>query len=120
MTEKEVYQMLSGIGYPCAYRQFNVSPGNPAPELPFICFYYPENDDLLADNINYSRINRLFIELYTENKDFGAEAAVEAVLVANDLPFTRTEVYIDSESMWQIVYKTSVVITEEVSVNEQN
>lgn len=120
MTEKEVYQMLNGIGYPCAYRKFTVSPGNPAPQLPFICFYFPEDDDLIADNINYCRINRLFVELYTENKDFEAEAAVEAVLRENDMAFDRIETYIDTESMWQITYRTSVVITEEVSSNEQN
>lgn len=107
MTFKEIATMISGIGLPNAYYQFDKDhPTAP----PFICFYYPNSDDLIADNINYSRIEALVIELYTDNKRFDLESTVEAALIANELPFEKTEVYIDSERMYQITYNTEVVI----------
>lgn len=110
MTFKQVSDMINGIGYPYAYYQFANDPNNPPPPPPFICFYYPNSDDLKADNINYAAINALIIELYTDEKDFVAESAVEAVLKYNEIPYDKTETYIDSEKMFQITYVMEVLI----------
>lgn len=110
MTYAEVANIIAGIGYPNAYYQFEENPDNPPPAPPFICFYYPNNDDLIADNTNYSRIYTLIVELYTDNKDFDAEAATEAALLSNDMPFDKVETYVESEHMYQITYTTEVVI----------
>ena len=110
MTFKQVADMIDAMGYPFAYYQFEPDPDNPPPDPPFICFYYPASDDLMADNSNYARITQLIIELYTDNKDFAAESAVEFVLGQNGLPWSKTEQYIDSEHMYQITYNTEVVI----------
>lgn len=110
MTYKQISTMISSMGYPTAYYQFEANPDNPPPAPPFICFYYPNADDLKADNINYARINALIIELYTDNKDFEAEAAIESVLVSNEIPFDKTETFIESEKMFQITYTMEVVI----------
>lgn len=107
MTVSEVAQMIESIGLPNAYYQFDEGQVK-AP--PFICFYYPNDDDFKADNINYSRINALTIELYTDNKNFDLEAQVESVLIQNALPFSKFETYINSEHMFQITYNTEVVI----------
>lgn len=110
MTTKQVSEMIKSMGFPYAYYQFDINPKNPAPEPPFICFYYPNADDLKADNINYARINALIIELYTDDKDFNAEAAVEMALAFNEIPYDKTETYIDSQKMFQITYTMEVVI----------
>lgn len=110
MTTAEIASMVNSIGYPTAYYQFKKNPDNPPPPPPFICFYYPNDNDFIADNINYVRVNALIIELYTDEKDFVAESAVEAVLIANEIPFTKSENYIESENMYQIIYNMEVVI----------
>lgn len=110
MTFKEVSQMIQGIGLPYAYYQF---PDNTGQEPPFICFFYPNNNDVLADNSNYQKVEHLAIELYTDNKDFEHEAAVEAALSSHGLVWSRSEEYIDSERMFLVVYETDVVITTE-------
>lgn len=110
MTFKEVSQMIQGIGLPYAYYQF---PDNTGQQPPFICFFYPNNNDVLADNSNYQKVEHLAIELYTDNKDFTHEAAVEAALSEHDLVWSRSEEYIDSERMFLVVYETDVVITTE-------
>jgi hypothetical protein len=107
MTYAEISQMISAVGIPYAYRHFEEGSGQ---QPPFITFYYDGENDLKADNINYQRIRPLTIELYTDNKDFVLEAAVESVLTANDLAFSRTEVFIDSEQMYMVTYNTEVLI----------
>jgi hypothetical protein len=108
MTYKEIADIIESIGLPNAYYEF---PDDTQLEPPFICFYYPESDDLYADNKNYAKIRRLYVELYTDNKDFDNEAAVESALTSNGLSFRKSELYINNERMWQITYQTEVVIS---------
>lgn len=115
MTYAEVATMLASVNVPTAYYQF---PDNTPQELPFICFFYSNNNDFLADNTNYQKIERLTIELYTENKDFTLEASLEGVLSSYGLVYSRYEQYIGSERMWEVVYETDVIITE-VPISEQ-
>lgn len=110
MTYKEIAQLIDGIGYPYAYYQFEQET---AKEPPFICFYYPGRDDMLADDTNYAQITELTIELYTDNKDFAAEAAVEDALTAAEIVYEKDEAYIDSERMYMITYTTEVLINAE-------
>lgn len=110
MTYKEVSQMIAGIGLPYAYDHFEE--GNASPP-PFICFLYSDSNDFAADNVNYQKIRPLTIELYTDNKDFEVEQLVETVLNNADLYYSRSEVYIDSERMYEVIYQTEIVITDE-------
>ena len=110
MTLQEVAQMVSSIGLPFAYYQFDDDTAVPPP---FVVFYYPEDFDLKADGTNYKKIESLIIELYTDNKDFAQEAAVEAVLKAHELVWSRVETYIDSEKMYMVTYQTSILIEED-------
>lgn len=108
MTYQEVATMVASIGVPYAYYQF---PEGTAQPTPFVCFYFDNSDDLVADNTNYQRIRPLVIELYTDNKDFALEATVESVLNRAGLVYSRAESWIDSERMNMVSYTTSVVIT---------
>ena len=112
MTYKEVKTLLSGAGIPVVYYQW---PVDKAPNPPYICFYYPGDNDFKADDSNYAKIRELNVELYTDEKDFALEETMEALL--KDLVYSRTETYIDSERMFQVVYETEVLITEEEENN---
>ena len=107
MTYKEIAQLIDGIGYPYAYYQFEKAT---AKDPPFICFYFPGRDDFLADNTNYAQITELTIELYTDDKDFAAEAAVESALEAAEIVYEKDETRIGSERMYMITYTTEVLI----------
>ena len=107
MTYAEIFTMISGIGLPAAYNHF---PEGTAMAPPFICFYYPSSDDFLADNTEYVKREQLYIELYTAEKDFTTEQAVEAALREKELNYTRTETYLDSEKLYMELYTTEVYI----------
>lgn len=110
MTYQEVAALLASIGLPTAYDHFEV--GNAA-DPPFICFYFEGSDDLAADNTNFQRIRPLTVELYTDNKDFALEERVEAALNGAGLVYSRSETYIDSERMYEVVFTTDIIISEE-------
>ena len=108
MTYREVKTMVESIGLPFAYYQFTA---DTAVAPPFICFYFDESDDEPADNMNWAKIRTLYIELYTDEKDFELESTVETVLANNDQFYTRSETYLDSERMMMVSYEMQVVIT---------
>ena len=118
MTFKEIATMISSIGLPYAYYEFPEANAVTGP--PFVCFYYPHDNDFKADSTNYQKIEHLVVELYTDEKDFAKEAAVEGVLASNGMVWSRSETPIDSEQMHLTVYEMDVVITEETSTEELN
>lgn len=107
MTHKEVAKMVKDIGLPYAYYQF---PEGTNQKLPFITYFYLGTNDVMADNTNYQRVERLSIELYTKNKDFEKEALIESALSSHGLTYVREDSYIDTEKMWQIAYEMEVII----------
>ena len=112
MTTKEVATMVASIGVPYAYYQFPEGTGQ---ATPFVCFFYSRNNDMKADDANYQKIEHLNIELYTDEKDFEAEAQIEDVLKSAGLVWSRSEEYIDSERLYLVVYELDIIIKQEAN-----
>lgn len=107
MTTIEIAKMIDTTGIQNAYYQFEdgreLSP-------PWICFYYPESDDLYADSENYQHITNLTIELYSPYKDFDSEKTIENVLKANGLTWAKIESYEEDQQLYVISYEMEVLI----------
>ena len=112
MTLVEVNNMMAEITQRCGltdytYYQFA---DNSAPDLPYLIFYYPSSNNDGADNVVWQKINHLNIELYTDNKEFGIENELEAVLTEHGFFYDKTEQFIESEKMFEVLYEMEVVI----------
>ena len=107
MTPQQINTMIESVGIPYAYHQFADDTGQ---QPPFICFFYGNSNDLAADNTNYARIEPLYIELYTDEKDFALESQIETLLNTNDLVFRKEQAYIDSEHMHETIYTTDIIM----------
>lgn len=105
MTTQSVNALIESFGLPYAYHQFADGTGQ---DTPFVCFFYDGRTDEFADNINYAKIATLYIELYTDEKDFALEATIEAKLAEAEMAYIMSEDYIDSEHMHITVYETSI------------
>lgn len=110
MTFKEVNTMIASFGMSYTYHEWDCAPED-VPALPWVVFRYPNISDFYADNTNYQRVTALEIELCTENKDFDSEAAIESVLASKGLTYTKEELYIESERMFDVRYELEVLIT---------
>lgn len=105
MTLSEIVQILKATGYPVAYSHFQGEP----PSIPFITYVELDSSNFFADNKTYQRVRNINIELYTDRKDPQAEAKLEVLLDANDLPYESMETYIESEQLFQKIYQIGVI-----------
>ena len=88
-----------------AYRAF---PAKAAPDLPFICILETETDNFKADSKVYFKRQHVFIELYSASKDVASEDLIEAMLNANELLWDKSEEYIGTEEMYEIIYEVVI------------
>lgn len=109
MTVQDVKALAESIGLSTAYYEF---PSGTQQEPPFLCWFFPDSNDVIADDSNYQKVERCVFELYTPYKDFELEATVEAILQSADIAYQRDETFLDSERMHQTNYTFQVVITE--------
>lgn len=107
MTDPKVKSMLEEIGFPVSYHHFEEGE---APALPYLIYLYPGSNNFSADGTVYQGINRLDIELYTDKKDYDAERKVEAMLKKHGFFYEKTEIYLESEKMYEVLYETEVLI----------
>lgn len=104
MTRSEFIDIIESFDLPYCYYQF---PTDYAPTLPFVVYYYPNRNDVMADNYNYVHVEQAVIELYTETRDFTLEDTVEALI---PFPYAKDVEYITQERMYKITYESEVII----------
>ena len=112
MTHNELMEMLEESGLPIAYDHF--AEGE-SPDPPFICFLYPASDNFGADGRVYYKINEVHIELYTDEKNPETEDRIEAVLDERGIFYDKSEVWIESEQLYEVLYSFEL----EVNPHEQ-
>ncbi|MGQ8855382.1 hypothetical protein [Bacillus sp. SRB_8] len=105
----ELKKILDATGYPVSYSHFTATIGNPVPKPPFICYLVTGSPNMIADNKVHHKINDVTIELYTIKKDLVAEAKLEQTLDDNEIPYESSEVFIDSEKLFQKIYETRLI-----------
>lgn len=104
MNLAEVKQLLDKSGMPVAYHHFNN-----AMTAPFVVYYVPDIDYIGADDAPYISMATLRIELYTDIKDVTAEHIIEDLLLAAGIFYSKSEVWISDEKLYEIVYESEVI-----------
>ena len=98
---EKLLSILDSIGIPYAYDHF--AEGE-SPEPPFLCYLLPGSDNFSADGKVYHKISEVRLELYTDYKDLASEQEVEDTLDAVGLFYNKTETWIDSEKLYEVLY----------------
>ena len=101
MTLEELAGMLEKTGFPFTYDHF--AEGE-SPDPPFICYLLPQSDNFSADGKVYLKVSSVNIELYTDSKDLAVEQKLEAVLDTHGIFYDKTEVWIESEKLYEVLY----------------
>lgn len=112
MPIEKIKDILAEAGLPVTYYQW---PEEGVPELPYLVWYLPSSDNFAADNKVYQRIERLNVELYARERDFDAEADLEAVLDEYELVWDKTSAFIETEEMYQTLYEMDLLITQQAA-----
>ena len=98
MTHEEVMAMMEEMNLPFAYDHF-VEGESPKP---------PGSSNFPADGRVYYKSSRLNIEIYTDLKNPELELTVEAVLDLHGIFYEKSEVWIESENLYEVLYQMEV------------
>ena len=105
MTYEEINEMMQEMGLPFAYHHF--AEGE-SPDPPFVLFLSPGEDTFSADNLMYFSFKMLHIEVYTDEKSPETEERVEEVLLQHKIYYVKTETWIESEKLYEVLYQMEV------------
>ena len=94
-------EILEALGLPFAYHHF--AEGE-SPDPPFLLYLYPESSNHGADNIVYAKGTTVYLELYTDLKDPQLETQIESTLEEYGIYWKKSEVWIESESLYEVLY----------------
>ena len=108
MTLQEVALVIKQIGVPCAYHHFKSDP-----KPPYLVYYYPGENDFMADDGNYVNIRSLTIDLFTRDKDFALEGTVEAALRDAGLSWYKNTDFLKDDDLFATTYEMEVLINGE-------
>ena len=92
--------ILKSTGLKVAYNNFKTPPS-----LPYLVYLFTNSDNVAADNRVYKKVNNYQVELYSKLKDIASEELIEDALDNADMFYDKSETYIDSEGLYQIVYE---------------
>lgn len=99
---EELLTIIKETGIPFAYDHF--AEGE-SPDPPFICYLLTGSDNFAADGRVYYKIDQVRIELYTDSKDLAVEQLLEDVLDAHEIFYNKSETWIDSEKLYEVLYQ---------------
>lgn len=105
MTYSDIISLMDDIGLPYAYDHF--AEGH-ATDPPFAVFLMPSSDNFIADNKVYTPVVELNIEVYSDKKDPALEKRVQAVLDDHEIVWEKSEVWIESERLYEVLYSTEI------------
>ena len=99
---EKLLSILGETQIPFAYDHF--AEGE-SPDPPFICYLLPGSNNFAADGKVSYKIRQGNIELYTDRKDPAVEQKLEDTLDAASIFYNKTEVWIDSEKLYEVLYQ---------------
>lgn len=100
MDEATLRALLRTTGLPVSYHHF----GKP-PTPPYIVYLFSYSSNFGADNRVYSQVDNYQVELYAAKKAPASEKLIEDLFDGNDIYWDKTETYIESEGLYQVLYE---------------
>lgn len=94
--------ILQQLNLPYAYHHFAESN---APQPPFVVYLIPNTNHFKADGKVHFKVSMVHLELYTDKKDIVLERKVEQVLDNHQIVYEKSEVWIESEKLYEVLYQ---------------
>ena len=105
LSYEQITDLLCQTGLPLAYHHFTEGE---SPDPPFLVYLTPGSHNFSADGMVYYRVDQLDIELYTDRKQPEQEAKLEEIFDEAGLFYNKTEEFIRSEQLYEVLYEMEV------------
>ena len=106
MTPTEIYNVLTGSGYPVTYLAF---PADECPAMPFITWQETGSNNLGAVGVVYKPVRSIQVDHFTAGKNWAAEAALEQTLNNNGIFWNKIQTLDDAEACQRYTYTFEVL-----------
>ena len=107
-------KILEEIGLPFAYSHF--AEGE-SPQPPFMVYLLPKNKHFGADGLVYYNNTEVNLEVYTDKKDLQLEEKIEEILDREKIYYEKSEVWIESERLYEVLYEFTLKINYKEEYN---
>lgn len=108
MTLAQVFALLNAINGFTGKVVYRAWEEGQVPPMPFITYFYKEDDPFFADGVVYYASQNISINLFTKDKDEASEALVETALKNGGLTFAKSEENMPDEKCYCITYDLGV------------
>lgn len=98
-----IKRKLDAVGIPYGYRRFK---GKEIPGIPYILYFFERERFSGTDARNRVCRSDVVIELYTAEKEFSLEEAIETQFSAHEIE--KSEDFDDADEVFRITYEFSV------------
>ena len=95
-------KIIEDMGLPFAYSHF--AEGE-SPDPPFLVYLFPKNKHFGADGVVFYKNTQIDLELYTDKKDLKLEEKIEEILDREKIYYEKSEVWIESERLYEVLYE---------------
>ena len=115
----KVLSVLKEIGITYAYDHF--AEGE-VPDTPFICYRIPDSDNFAADGKVYYKVNKVYIEVYTDTKDLEVENKVDSVKEVSNafIDTIFTELGLKAVNKETAIKDLAIFVEKFISINGNN
>lgn len=96
--------ILGKTGVPVARNSF-LKPQAP----PYIVYAFSHSNNFAADSKVYLKRDNYQVELYTDKKDIALEEKLEGIFDAYGLVYDKTETYLESEKLLEVLYEIQMI-----------
>lgn len=103
MTLDELKTALDASGLPFVYHHWETEK-----KPPYGVYLYAYDAPFYADGVVFYSGGHYQVELYVRKKDPDAETSVEKALSTAGIAYVKSELYLDSEGLYEILYEIEV------------
>ena len=107
MDIRDLKEVLESVGIPVVYHSFQSS-GLKVQPPPYIVYLIKSSDNIGADDKVYQKQYIVHIELYSKQKNIKLEQKLEDALDKASIFYDKTELYIEEEKMFEILYEIKI------------
>lgn len=105
----QVYELLQKVGIPVTYKQFD-GPKQEIPDTPYIVYYETRSSNIGADNVTYTEMLPVIVELYTAyRRDLDLERKIKDLLTEAGLYFNTDHGDIPDEGVHIAYFEFSTI-----------
>lgn len=105
----QVYELLQRVGIPVTYKQFD-GPKQEIPDPPYIVYYETRSSNIGADNVTYTEMLPVIVELYTDRcRSLELERRIKDLLTEAGLYFNTDHGDVPKEDAHIAYFEFSII-----------